>query len=307
MRVFVAGATGVLGRRAVAGLVAAGHEVTAVARSAERVALVQRLGAAPATVDLFDADDVRRAVTGHDAVCNLATHIPPVRRAALPRAWRENDRIRTEVSRHLADASLAVGAAVHVQESIAFCYADGGDTWIDERHPVDPLAQVRSAMTAEANAARVTAGGGRGVVLRFAFFYGHDSDMTAAEVRLVKLRLAPLPGPDQYMSVVTTDDAASAVVRALDAPAGTYNVGDDEPLTRRAHFQALSDALGTKPARFPPAGLARLGGKGLGALLRSWRLSNTSFTEATGWSPAWPSAREGWAAVVAAMGTATRR
>ena len=87
-KVFVAGATGVLGKRAVARLVAEGHEVTGVARSEQKAQLLRRLGAAPVAVDVFDAAAVRDAVAGHDVVMNLATHIPPLSKAAAPGAWK---------------------------------------------------------------------------------------------------------------------------------------------------------------------------------------------------------------------------
>ena len=249
MKVFVAGATGVLGRRAVRVLATAGHEVTAVARSPERQSMVRALGASPVTVDLFDAAALRREVAGHAAVCNLATHIPPVARMASAGAWRENDRIRFEASRNLADAALAAGATCFVQESIAFLYHSNGDRWIDESSPLDPVANLRSAVAAESHAARVTEGGGRGVVLRFAAFYGHDSEQTLAMIRLARKRIAAGVGPDAYVSSIITDDAASAVAAALSAEAGIYNVGDDEPLTRRQFFAALS-----RRARCAPRG-----------------------------------------------------
>ena len=96
MRVFVAGATGVLGRRTVARLVAAGHQVTGVARSPEKDTLLESLGARPVRVDLFDADAVRAAVAGHDAVVNVTTKIPPVAQMARMSAWDENERIRRD-------------------------------------------------------------------------------------------------------------------------------------------------------------------------------------------------------------------
>ena len=127
MRVFVAGATGVLGHRAVRALVAAGHEVTAVVRSPAKAAFARSLGATPVEVSIFDPDALRAAASGHDVVCNLATHIPPLARAADPRSWAENSRIRTEGSHNLVDAALAANASVYVQESIAFLYGDHGD------------------------------------------------------------------------------------------------------------------------------------------------------------------------------------
>src|ERR1019366_9776418 len=107
-------------------------------------------------------------------------------------------------------------------------------------------------------------------------------------------------GPDAYMSSLPTDDAAAAVVSSLGAPAGLYNVGDDDPVTRRDFFAALAGALGVGPSRIAPAGLARLGGSKASALVRSQRVSNGAFVQAAGWKPAQRSVREGWPVVVAA-------
>ena len=131
MRIFVAGATGVIGSRAVAQLRRAGHDVTGIARTPEKAAQLRRAGATPVSVSLFDPDALRAAVAGHDAVVNLATKIPSLAQAARDSAWAENTRIRTEGSRNLVDAAIAAGAAVFVQESIAFMYGEHGDAWID--------------------------------------------------------------------------------------------------------------------------------------------------------------------------------
>ena len=300
MRVFVAGASGVLGRRVVPLLVAAGHDVSALARSDGRAALLGGLGATPVRAEVFDPDAMVRAVAGHEVVCNLATHIPATKSMAMPGAWAENDRIRSEGSRNLVDGALAAGAARYVQESIAFLYRDGGEGWLDESSPIDPIANLRSAPVAEANTARFSASGATGVILRFAAFYGPDSDATLDMIRLARRRIALGAGPDAYMSSITTDDAAAAVVSSLAAPAGLYNVGDDDPVTRRDFFAALAGALGVGPSRIAPAGLARLGGSKASVLVRSQRVSNGAFVEATGWKPAQRSVREGWPVVVAA-------
>ena len=302
-KVFVAGATGVLGRRAVRLLVAAGYDVSAAVRSDPALELVRSLGARPVALELFDPVAVHAAVAGHDVVCNLATHIPAPGRMALPGAWAENDRIRTEVSRHLADAAVAHGCPRYLQESIAFLYADAGDRWIDESSPIEPVANLRSATVAEAHASRVTAAGGAGVVLRFAAFYGPDSDATVRMIAMARRRIAMAAGPSGYMSSVTTDDAAAAVVAALAVPAGTYNVGDDEPVTRREFFDVLAGALGVAPPRMAPAGLAKLGGVKASVLTRSQRVANTTFVTASGWTPTSRSVRQGWPAVLAARGS----
>jgi len=126
MKVFVTGGTGVVGTRAVPALVGAGHDVTAVARSEAKAALVRSMGAVPVTVDLFDAGAVGAAVEGHEAVLHLATNIPPMARAARSKAWVINERLRREASNHLVDAALATGATRYVQESICFPYLDQG-------------------------------------------------------------------------------------------------------------------------------------------------------------------------------------
>jgi nucleoside-diphosphate-sugar epimerase len=304
VKVFVAGATGVLGRRVLPLLVAGGHEVTGVARSPEKADLLRSLGASPATVDLFDAGAVKDAVAGHEVVVNLATHIPPTTRAAMPGAWRENERIRSTVPVHLVDAALATGAGRYVQEALAFIYADAGGEWVDEDAPVDGGSFNQGVHRAEEEAARFTAAGGTGVVLRFGLFHGPDSDQTLQAIALARKGMAMTLGPaDAYLSIIEVHDAARAVVAALGAPAGIYNVVDDEPLTRRAYADALAAALGrTKPLRLPPQVAAKLGGSKTSLLARSERVRNARFKEATGWAPQHPSAREAWAAIVREVG-----
>ena len=296
--IFVAGATGVLGRRAVAQLVEAGHTVTGVARTGEKAGQLRAVGVAPVGVDLFDPAAVKAAVDGHDVVVNLATHIPPMSRAALPGAWSENNRIRAEASANLVDAALAAGAGRYLQESIAFMYPDSGDGWLDEDTPLDPPKLGESVLVAEGQAQRFTASGGVGVVLRFGQFYAPEAVHTVAMVKAARKRIAPALGPKEgYLATIAADDAAAAVVAALDAPAGTYNVVDDEPMTRETFAEAVARALGTKPPRTLPAALARLGGENGRFYVRSQRVSNRRFKEATGWTPRYPTAADGWAAM----------
>ena len=306
MKIFIAGATGVVGRRVVPRLVAAGHQVTAVARTPEKGRWLSQQGANPVGVDLFDAAAVRGAVAGHEVVINLATSIPPSSRAFLPGAWRENDRTRRVASRNLVDAAIAGGATRFIQESFAPIYADRGDEWIDERAPVRPARYNRSVLDAEAAAERFTGGGGggrTGVVLRFALFYGPDSGFTLDTIRYVRKGWAPALGaPTGFVSSVSHDDAAAAVVAALDARAGVYNVVDDEPMRRRDYYDSLAATLGVAPPRFPPAWLARVTGS-LGELLaRSQRISNRKLKDECNWRPMIPSVRDGWVAIARQLG-----
>lgn len=301
MRVFVTGATGVLGRRVVVRLVAEDHEVTAVARG--KGEQLRELGASPRSVDLFDPRAVAAAVEDHDAVVDLATRIPATTRMALPWAWRDNDRLRAQASHHAADAAVAAGAT-YVRESFGLVYADAGDQWVGEQASLAPIANTRTALDAEAAAARVTAAGGVGVALRFALFYGADSVQTRDELASARrgFALSAAGDPEGFTPHVHLDDAADAVVAALAAPAGTYNVVEDEPLRRREYVDVLASIAGRR-VRTPPRFLTRIGP--MRAVGRSLRLSNTAFRDATGWAPTWTSPRDGLPAVAAEVDATT--
>lgn len=302
MRILVTGATGAIGSRLVPALIEAGHDVTAIGRTPESRRMLEAKGASAIHIDLFDPPNVRRAVAGHDAVINLATHMPrSAGRMFLPGAWRENDRIRREGSANLVDAALAVGTARFIQESFAPVYAPDEERWLDESRPLKPAGYNRSLLDAERSAERFTSGGGTGIVLRFAAFYGPD-DFGRLFVDTVKKGWSPIPGsPDAFFSSVAQDDAATAVVAALTAEAGTYNVTDDVPLRRREYANALAQLLEVPPVKFTPRWVARLGGS-IGELLsRSQRISNAKLRRETGWRPRYRSAREGWAAYLPAL------
>ena len=142
MRIFVTGATGVIGRRVVSALRARGYHVTASGRSEVGLQEHARNGAQTVALDLFDAEAVRHAVAGHDVVVNLATHVPPNSLAFLPGAWHEMARIRRDASRILTSAAAASGVRRFVQESFAPIYPDNGDRWITEAVVPTPLATV---------------------------------------------------------------------------------------------------------------------------------------------------------------------
>jgi nucleoside-diphosphate-sugar epimerase len=303
MRVFVAGATGVLGRPSVKALVAAGHEVRGASRGEEKAALLRSLGATPVQVDLFDAESVRHAVAGCEAVIHLATRIPPLTRMRWKGAWKENDRLRRDATRNLVDAALATGAQVFIMESITFIYADGGDEWLDESSPIQlSWTALDSAVDAERETQRFGESGGRAVVLRFGAFYAPYAASTIDTVRLARRRMfGVIGGGRNYFSSIHVDDAASAVVAALNAPAGTYNVTEDEPVRQAEYAQALADAFHTGWPRRVPKWLGRLvlGGPS-NYILQSQRVSNKRFKLATGWQPIHPSVREGMPAAAAA-------
>ena len=285
-KVFVTGATGVLGRRAVPLLVETGHDVTAVARSDEKAEQLRDQGATPVAVDLFDADSVARAIDGHAAVLHLATNIPTGAGAATRRAWRANDRLRREASRVLARAATAGDIGRYVQESITFPYVDGGSAWIDEQADRTHFWGNETVVDAEASAAGVTEAGGVGVVLRFAMFMADDSAHVRTFAGMARRGLWGVLGDDDaYISFVHVDDAAAAVVAALTVPAGTYNVAEAEPSTRGRHRAALATAVGRSKLRALPGLVQRLGGAAAESLARSHRISSASLIGASDWRP----------------------
>jgi 2-alkyl-3-oxoalkanoate reductase len=303
MRIFMTGATGVVGRRAVPLLIAGGHRVTAIGRTPEKRTALVRAGATAVDVDLFDPRAIGEAIARHDVVVNLATHIPhSSTKMFLPGAWRENDRIRRDGSRILTDAAIAHRIPRFVQESFAPMYDDAGEAWIDETGAILPARYNRSTVDAERSAEHVTQNGGTAVVLRFAAFYGPDSPFALELLEHVRKGRAPIPGsPDAFFSSVTHDDAAAAVVASLSLPAGVYNVSDDEPLRRREYVAAVAAALGVAPPKLPPAWVMALGGSLMKLMARSLRISNRKLRDASAWRPRHPSAREGWKATVEAI------
>ena len=302
MRIFITGATGVIGARALPLLIEAGHQVTAVSRSASNREALRRAGATPVDADLFDVASLRRAMLGHDAVINLATHVPSSATKMMLRwAWRTNDRIRRYASAAIATAARAEGLRRMVQESFAPMYPDHGDAWIDESMPVAPAAYNRSALDAEASAKGFTEQGGTGVVLRFGALYGADATMLEM-LGVMRKGWSPLPGdPNAYFSSLAQEDAAAAVVASLDVPAGVYNIVDDEPLRRGEWVRSLASAAGIPTPKQIPEWMAMLGGSAMRLLIRSQRISNRRFRDASRWAPRYPSARDAWPDVLRSL------
>jgi UDP-glucose 4-epimerase len=286
----ITGSTGVIGRRAVRELLAAGHRVTGVTRSARGRALLEGLGARAVEADVFDEASLRGVFDGADAVVNLLTHIPSIDRMADPSAWEENDRLRTDASAAIARAAGAAGVQRLVQESIAFVYADGGDGWLDEDAPVIGGGVTTTALTAERNARELFEGDT--VVLRFGLFMGPDSGFTRAALETARGGDSAAVGPlDAYRPMLWLEDAAAAIVAAMHAPAGTYNVADADPPTNGEVDAALAAAVGVRALRpTEPQD---------GPLARSQRVSTRRLRDATGWAPRMRAGTDIWTRIAA--------
>ena len=185
MKVFVTGGTGALGRPAIDALVEAGHQVTALARGPEKAAELRSKGAQPVEVSLFNRIGLARAFEGHDAVANLASALPSTARFMFPGAWQANDKVRIHGSRAVANAAVAAGVGLLIQESVCMIYRDQEANFIDEDSQTDRFPMAAANHAAEENLARYQTCGGTGIVLRLGWFEG---------ALVVVACVGPLPG-----------------------------------------------------------------------------------------------------------------
>jgi nucleoside-diphosphate-sugar epimerase len=304
MRVFLAGATGVIGSPLVPRLLKAGHEVTAMTRSVLRAAQLEAVGADPVVCDVFDADGVRAAMAdaSPEAVIHQLTALPARLDWGNLNLFDENNRVRTEGTRILVDAALAAGAGRVVAQSIAFVYAPTGDRVKEEDAAlfIDAPPPVGGMVAAIAELERLVTGTAEidGLVLRYGMLYGPGTyydrrgssaaDIVAARVPLVE-------GATGMYSWLHVDDAASATVAALERGApGIYNVVDDEPAPQPEWLPVLAQALRADPPaaaeRQPPPQTPEMSLRGA---------TNAKAKRELGWRPRYASWREGFAASLA--------
>ncbi|MFW3168859.1 NAD-dependent epimerase/dehydratase family protein [Geodermatophilus sp. CPCC 206100] len=297
MRVFVTGGTGALGTPTVGVLRSRGHDVRALATGPESAARLRATGAEPVPGSLFDRELVATALAGSDVVLHLATRIAPLSTARRRSAWAENDRIRAQGTRVLVDAALAAGVGAVVYPSFAPVYADGGAEWLCWGSPIAPTDVLESTVVAEREVERFSAAGGRGVALRMAGVYGPHSAATRDVLALAHRGVSGFVGrPEAYQPLIWDEDAATALVAAAESTElrGGYDVADDEPMTREELARALTTAVRRRSVRRPPTPLVRAAlGRRLDFFLRSQRVSNRPFRDATAWAPRVPSAAEG--------------
>lgn len=310
MRIFLAGATGAIGRPLVHQLATAGHEVVGTTRSESRGAAIREAGGRAVVVDALDRDGLIAAVAEArpDVVLHQLTQIPddinPRRFAAQ---FEMTDRLRTEGTRNLVDAARESGAERVIAQSIAFAYHLGGppgelrtedDALIGSNAPKDFR---RSADSIEALETTVLDAGG--VVLRYGYFYGPGTAYAAGDGALaarVRKRGFPIVGDGAgVFSFVHVDDAAAATVAAVERGVpGVYNVVDDDPAPLRDWLPEYASAIGAKPPRRVPVLAARIAA-GAWMTLTATKMhgaSNEKARRELGWEPRWPSWRQGFAA-----------
>jgi 2-alkyl-3-oxoalkanoate reductase len=316
MKVFVAGATGVLGRELVPQLVARGDEVVAMTRSASKQDLVRSLGARPVVADALDPDAVAQAVASaepevivHELTALSGTlSARDMRHPERASSAIMTNRLRTEATDHLLAAGRAVGARRVVAQSFgAFRWAHTGGPVLTEADPLDPdpPAALRTPLVGILHVEQAVPAieWGEGVVLRYGGFYGPGTSISAAPDAVmaapIRKRRFPIIGDGGGVwSYVHIDDAATATVAALDhGEPGVYNVVDDEPAPVREWLPALASALHAKPPRHVPRWLARLvAGETATLMMTEARgSSNAKAKRALGWELRYPSWRQGFA------------
>lgn len=308
MKIFVAGASGALGRRLVPLLVDCGFDVVAMTRSVEKARTLHDLGAEPVVADGLVRSDVMAAVrrsepevvihqmTGLTGVSGLRT---------FDKGFARTNRLRTEGTDNLLAAAVAAGARRFIAQSYGnWNYEREGaraKREEDRFDPAPPPAQRRSLdAIVRLERAVLEAQGIEGIALRYGNFYGpgtglaEDGDVAA----LVRKRRLPVIGAGTGVwSFVHVDDAATATLAAIDRGAsGAYNVADDEPVAVADWLPALARALDAPPPRHVPVWLGRLaaGAVGVSMMTRIRGASNAKAKRELGWRPRYATYREGF-------------
>jgi len=304
MKVFIAGASGVLGRRLVRQFVARGHSVIGQVRNAKAESAVREAGGEPRHADLFDAESLARAAEGCDTVIHAATAIP-VKQKTGPADWAMNDHIRRKGTRCLTEAAAKIGAKTYIQQSVVWVANPKDGSAFDEDSPIVPDSLVQSSVDAEAIARE--AGSSEGIstaILRGGAFYDCDSAHTRMLAEGIRKRAMPIIGPgDAMWSVIHTDDAASAYVAVAERPReGVWHIVDDEAVSVRVLLETIAERLGAPRPRRVPVWLARwlAGERAVAYFTRSTRTTNARFRRDFGWAPHYPTYREGLDQVVGA-------
>jgi nucleoside-diphosphate-sugar epimerase len=311
MKVFVAGATGALGRQLVPMLVDRGHDVVGMTRTESKRDLLRALGAQPVVVDALDPEAVAAAIgeAEPEVIVHQLTAIPAsVNLRNLDRDFALTNRLRTEGTNHLLSAARAVGARRFIAQSFAaWPYARAGGAVKTEEDPLDPDPPrgVRETMAAIKHLERAVTGASwvEGLVLRYGGFYGPGTslqlDPPTEQLEMIRKRKFPIVGGGTGVwSFIHIEDAAAATADAVErGEPGIYNVADDDPAAVSEWLPALASALGAPPPRRLPRWLGRLfAGEAAAVMMTEIRgVSNAKAKRELGWQPIHPSWRQGLA------------
>jgi nucleoside-diphosphate-sugar epimerase len=309
MRVFVAGATGAMGRQLVPRLLEAGQRVVGMTRTDSKRAELWDLGAQPVVADALDPEQVADAVAQAqpDVIVHELTAIGTLDLRHFDRSFALTNRLRTEGTDHLLSAGQAVGVKRFVAQSYAaWPYARTGGPVKSEDDPLDPAPprQMRESLAAIRYLEDAVLGADwtEGIVLRYGAFYGPGTSMSrgSEQLEMVRKRRFPVVGDGRGMwSFVHVADAADATVAAIErGTRGIYNVVDDEPAAVAEWLPALAHQIGAPRPRRVPRVVGRLFAGEAGAVMMTEirGASNAKAKRELGWRPGHPTWREGLAA-----------
>jgi nucleoside-diphosphate-sugar epimerase len=313
MKIFVAGATGAIGRQLLPRLVQAGHEVHGMTRTTSKQGLLRELGAVPVVADALDPDQVADAVRAAqpEVIVHELTAIPEVLDMRhFDRDFALTNRLRTEGIDYLLSAAEAVGVRRFVAQSFFAGYARTGGPVKTEEDPLDPspAREMRDTVGAIHHVEEAVLGARwtEGIALRYGGFYGPGTSLApgAEQIEMIRKRKFPIVGDGGAVwSFIHIEDAAEATVAAIEHGArGIYNIVDDDPAPVSEWLPAVAAAAGAKPPRHVPRWLGRaLAGEAAAVMMTEVRgASNEKAKRELGWQPAHSSWREGFREAVAA-------
>jgi nucleoside-diphosphate-sugar epimerase len=310
MRVFVAGATGAIGRELVPRLVAAGHETYGMTRTSSKTQMLRQLGAVPVVADALEPYEVADAVAQAkpDVIVHELTAIGTINLRHFDRDFAMTNRLRTEGTNHLLSAGQAVGVQRFVAQGVAGygAYARAGQALKNEDDPLEPepVRDMRETHAAIHHLEDAVLGARwtEGIVLRYGVFYGAGTSLAAGQEQfeLVRRRKFPLVGDGAGVwSFIHVADAAAATVAAIErGRRGVYNIVDDDPAPVSEWLPGLAETLGAKKPMRVPRSVGRLavGEVGVVMMTEVRGASNAKAKRELGWFPEHPSWRQGFAA-----------
>lgn len=316
MKILIAGASGVIGRRLVPVLVARGHQVVGTSRSEARSGELRALGAQPRLLDALDGRAVDAVVeqTRPDVIVHQLTALSgPADLKHFDRAFAQTNRLRTMGTDNLLRAALAAGVGRFVAQSYTGWPNARSGAWVkSEQDPLDPDPTPASRQTLAAihHVEQVVPNtpGVAGIVLRYGTFYGPGTSfaLDGDVVQLVRQRKLPVVGGGAGVwSFVHVDDAAEATALAVESDAtGLFNIVDDDPAPVHRWLPELAATLDARPPRKVPAWLARplIGEHGVAVMTQCRGSSNAKARHQLGWKPEYASWREGFQDLTSAPG-----
>jgi nucleoside-diphosphate-sugar epimerase len=309
MRVFVAGATGAIGKQLVPRLAEAGHEVHGMTRSESKQAMLHELGAVPVVADALDPDQVAEAVgrASPDVIVHQLTAIGEVDPRHFDRDFARTSRLRTDGTDHLLSAGQAVGVRRFVAQSNIAAYARTGAAVKSEEDPFDtsPAREMRGMVAAIRHLEEAVLGADwtEGIVLRYGAFYGPGTSIAPGGQlpEMIRKRRFPLVGDGGGVwSFIHVADAAEATVAAVERGSrGVYNIADDDPAPVSEWLPEMAQMLGAKKPRRVHRFVGRLfaGEAGVVMMTEFRGTSNAKAKRELGWRPTHPSWRQGSAAI----------